>query len=314
VQSDPISITITSSSKSLSAFAFDDISTETTIDEEAKTIEVTVPYGTDVTKLKAAFTASAFSKVTVGGVDQVSGTTENNFSTAKVYKVTADDGTSSDYTVTVNVTPIEITNTIKSISATAVSTAADEKELAVAVDNTARTIVIYDTLGTPSTQFDSIQVGYALDGEFAILKYDGKVLGQDSRLDLTSALEFEVFSQDSANAGGIQTYSVHAVAAPKLGLSFPLLIPDPAAGVEPTNFAIDIDVLDGTDVSSINTVASTSSPAGVSVTGMKVDGVAFVSGTDVDYSEPVELELTVNDTNEGVTYTVTYTVTVTVVP
>ena len=313
VVSDPVTITITSSNKSISAFEFEDISTESTIDENAKTIAVTVPYGTDITKLKATFTASAFSTVTVGGTAQVSGTTENNFTSPVVYKVTADDGTSSDYTVTVSVTPVETDNTIKSVSAVAVSTSSDEKELGVSVDNTARTIVIYDTLNTPSTQFDSVRVGYELDGEFAILKFGGKEMEQDSMLNLTTAKEVMVYSQDSANAEGIQTYTIYAVAAPKLALSFPALVPDPAAGVEPTNFSIDISVLEGTDLSSITTAATTSSPAGVTVTGMKVDGVTFAGGP-VDYSEPVEFQLSVNDANKGVTYTVTYTVTVTVVP
>jgi hypothetical protein len=314
VQSDPITITITSSKSAIRAFSFADISTETEIDEDAKTIVVTVPHGTNVTNLKASFTASAFSTVTVDGVAQTSGTTENDFSSPKMYTVTANNGTTSEYTVTVNVTPVETTNTIASITAKAVSESADDKELTVYLDNTTRTIVIYDTLDTPSTQFDSIQIGYDLDGEFAILKYGGKVLEQHSVLDLTSMQEFEVYSQDSTNAGGIQTYSVYAVAAPKLGLSFTGLNPDPAAAAEPTNFSYDINVLSGTDASSINTVTTIDAPVGVSVTSVKVDGVTFVSGTEVDYSEPVEFELTVNDTNLGVTYPVKYAVTVTVVP
>ena len=314
VQSEPISITITSSKSAITAFSFADISTETEIDEDAKTIEVTVPHGTNLTALKASFTASGFSTVTVGGAAQTSGTTANDFSTPKVYRVTANDGTTADYTVTVNVTPVETTNTIKSISATAVSTNSDEKELHASVDNVGRIIVIYDTLDTPASQFDSIRVGYELDGDFAILKYGGKVMDQDSLLNLTTMKEFDVYSQDSTTAGGIQTYEVYATDAPKLALSFPGLSPDPAAGVEPENFSISITALQGTDIADINTLATTSDPIGVTVTGMKVDGATFVSGGSVDYSEPVEFELTVADTNIGVTYTVVYTVTVTVVP
>lgn len=313
VKSDPISITITSSENSISEFTFPDISTETTIDEDAKTIDVTVPYGTDVTKLKASYTASGFTKVTVGGTEQTSGTTVNDFSAPRVYTVTADDGTTSAYTVTVHVTPVETINTIKSISATAVSSNSDEKELPVFVDNVNRIIVIYDTLGTAAAQFDSVRVGYELDGSFATLKYGGKAMKQDSLLNLTAEKELVVYSQDSANAGGIQTYTVYAVQAPKLHLSFPLLVPDPAKDVEPVNFTMNITALKGTDISDINTVATTDEPAGVTVTGMKVDGATFVTGS-VDYTEPVTLELTVDDGNLGIIYTVAYTVTVTVVP
>jgi hypothetical protein len=314
VKSEPISITITSSENSISEFSFSDISSETTIDEDAKTIDVTVPYGTDITKLKALYTASGFTTVTVGGIEQTSGTTVNDFSSPKVYTVTADDGTSSAYTVSVDVTPIETTNTIKSISAVAVSTNSDERELPASVDNVNRTIVVYDVLGTDAAQFDSVRIGYELDGSFAILKYGGKVMEQDSMLNLTTDTELEVYSQDSASAGGIQAYAVYAVDAPKLHLSFPTLIPDPAADVEPVDFTMSINALKGTDVSDIKTLATTDNPSGVAVTGMKVNGATFVNGTSVDYTEPVELELTVNDSNLGVTYKVVYTVTVTTIP
>jgi hypothetical protein len=312
VQSDPVTITIASDKSAITAFSFEGISTNTTIDEDAKTITVTVPHGTDVTDLQASFTASEFSTVAIDGTEQTSGTTVNDFSTPQIYTVTADNGATSDYTVTVEVTPVETINTISSITATAVSQSAGEKELSVSLDNTARTIVVFDTLGTPSTQFDSIRVGYQLEGEFATLKFGGQEMPQDTVLDLTSMKEFQVFSQDSTTAGGIQTYRVHAVDAPKLGLSFPGLNPDPAEEADPVNFNIDIRVLSGTDVSNINTLTTITAPAGVTVTGVKVDGATFADGTGVDYSEPVEFELTVNDANLGVTYTVTYMATVTV--
>ena len=314
VHSEPVTITISSNNKSISAFAFSGVAGETTIDESAKTIAVKVPYGTDVSKLKATFTASPFSKVTIGGTEQVSGTTQNSFSSPVIYRVTAHDGSFSDYTVTVNVTPVDTANTIKSLSAIAASSSAGEKPLGVSIDNANRTIVIYDTLGTPSTQFDSMEIAYELDGAFARLKYNGKNLAQETVIDLTTEKEFQLYSQDSANSGGIQTYRVLAVAAPKLGLSFPALVPDPAKDVQPSDFSLNISVLSGTDITNINTATSTSAPAGVSVTGMKVNGVAFVSGSAVDYSDPVEFELTINDVNMGLTYKVIYTVTVTVVP
>lgn len=326
VQSAPVTITIFSSKRAISDFSFItinetetefqviDISTDTEIDEDAKTITVTVPYGTDVTDLTAAFTASPHSTVTVGGTQQKSEETVNNFSNPVVYTVTANDGSTAAYTVTVNVTPVETATTIKSITPVAVSTSADDKTLGASIDNTTRTIVIYDTLGTPLSQFDSVTIGYELDGDFAILKYNGTEMDQDTRLNLTSMQELDVYSQDSTTAGGIQTYEVYAADAPKLALSFPNLSPDPAGGVNPTDFTFAFNVLSGTDVTSINTLATTTDPAGVTVTSMRVDGALFVSGGAVDYSDPVEFQLTVLDSNLGVSYVVTYTVTVEVVP
>lgn len=327
VKSDPVTVTIASDKSSLTAFRFIrinetatqfevlDVSTETEIDQDDKTIIVEVPYGTDITTLRAAFTASPFSTVSVGGAAQTSEETANNFSSPVVYRVTANDGTTTDYTVTVNVTPVETETAIKSITATAVSTNSDDKALGVAVDNTNHTIVVYDELGTPDAQFDSVRIGYELEGTFAILKFGDTQMDQDSLLDLTDNIEFEVYSQDSIN-GGIQTYDVFFAAAPKLALSFPGLNPDPADGVEPENFEISISALGGTDVENINTVATTTAPVGITVNSITANGDLLAGGVGtVDYSEPVKFELTVTDVNNGgITYVITYTVSVTVVP
>ena len=61
-------------------------------------IELTVPYGSDLTKLVATFTSTG-TGVTVGDVAQVSGTTVNDFTEPVTYTVTAEDGTSRNYVV-----------------------------------------------------------------------------------------------------------------------------------------------------------------------------------------------------------------------
>ncbi len=71
-----------------------------------KTITAIVPYETDLSALVATFTASKDATVKVGGVDQVSGDTPNDFSNAVIYTVTAADGASfntyiNNYTVKV---------------------------------------------------------------------------------------------------------------------------------------------------------------------------------------------------------------------
>jgi Cadherin-like beta sandwich domain/Domain of unknown function (DUF2341)/Divergent InlB B-repeat domain len=87
------------------------------INSAAGTIGVTVPSGTNVTALIAAFTTSAgVSSVKVGGVTQVSGTTPNNFTNPVVYAVTAQDGvTVQNWTVTVTVQSAT-TEIIKSVA------------------------------------------------------------------------------------------------------------------------------------------------------------------------------------------------------
>ena len=92
-----------SSDKAITAFSFTDPAATGTVDEANKTIALTVPFGTAVTALVATFTNSAASAVTVGGTAQISGTTANNFTSPVAYLVTAQDGTTVTYIVTVTV-------------------------------------------------------------------------------------------------------------------------------------------------------------------------------------------------------------------
>ncbi len=319
--SQPVQIVITSDDSSLDEFSFEK-STKTEIDQDAKTITVTVPYGTDLTALAAKFTASAFSTVSVGGTTQESGVTANNFSTPVVYKVTADDGsTTSSYTVTVVVTDIEKDNTIKSVTAKATSKDAGDKALWASVDNSARTVVIYDTLDTPSEKLDSIRVGYALNGVFANLKLGTQKLKQDSLLNLVDATaeEFVVYPEDSLGATGTATYAVYATDAPRLNLSFSQFNPDPIGIDKPTDFTYDIRIMPGANISAISTTATIDAPVGVTVTSIKVvDGPSLVVAvpSNVNYTLPVKIELTVVDTRlgaAGVTYKVVYNVNVAVI-
>ncbi len=66
-------------------------------------VALTVPAGTDLTALVATFTHSDLSAVAIGNAAQESGTTMNDFTNAVVYTVTAEDGSSQDYTITVTV-------------------------------------------------------------------------------------------------------------------------------------------------------------------------------------------------------------------
>jgi len=98
-----------SSERAITAFTFP-TSTATTIDENAHTIIVTVPHGTDVTHLIATFTASAEASVTVNSIVQTSGSTANDFTNSVVYRVTSAYGWIQDYTVTVTVAPSSTAN------------------------------------------------------------------------------------------------------------------------------------------------------------------------------------------------------------
>ncbi|OGG99118.1 MAG: hypothetical protein A2600_04915 [Candidatus Lambdaproteobacteria bacterium RIFOXYD1_FULL_56_27] len=107
-----------SSAKAFTAFSFTSAtnsglsSNVTGLISGGGNISLTVPYGTTVTALKASFTTTG-SSVTVGGTAQTSGVTTQDFTSPVTYKVTAADGTSQNYTVTVTVA----SNTAKAITA-----------------------------------------------------------------------------------------------------------------------------------------------------------------------------------------------------
>lgn len=104
-RSNPINVTIANEANGpafLTSFEFNDPRAVGVIDHEAGTINVVVPKNTDVTKLKAVFTA--IGTVKVNGVEQRAGVTENNFLTDVLYKVHSTDGkTTKDYKVTVTI-------------------------------------------------------------------------------------------------------------------------------------------------------------------------------------------------------------------
>jgi hypothetical protein len=89
-----------SAEKEITSFAFAVPAAPGVIDQEARTIAVEVPAGTDVSALVARFTAVG-ARVSVDGAEQVSGETANDFSEAVSYVVTAEDGSSVSYGVTV---------------------------------------------------------------------------------------------------------------------------------------------------------------------------------------------------------------------
>lgn len=92
---------VNSTAKKITSFKFNSPAANGTI--SGNNIAITVPSGTNVTNLVATFTNSLSSSVKVGTTTQVSGVTANNFTNPVTYTVTAQDGTTASYTVTVTV-------------------------------------------------------------------------------------------------------------------------------------------------------------------------------------------------------------------
>jgi hypothetical protein len=84
--------------KEITSFSFVSPAASGVINEAAKTIAVTVPFGTDVTSLTPTIVHTGASITPASGTSQ-------DFSSPVIYTVTAEDGTTAQYTVTVTISP-----------------------------------------------------------------------------------------------------------------------------------------------------------------------------------------------------------------
>lgn len=90
-----------SSEKQILEFRFSSPDIEATIDESLKTVEALVPYGTDVTALKPIIVVS--DRATISPESDV----PMDFNNPVTYTVSAEDGSQTEYIVTVNVESAE---------------------------------------------------------------------------------------------------------------------------------------------------------------------------------------------------------------
>ena len=153
-----------SSAKALASFSLNGVTG--TINEGAKSIGVTMPNGTDVTALVATLTTTG-SNVQVSSTNQISGNTVNDYTNPVVYTVTAEDGTTVEYTVTVTVNNTVADTTNPSVTITAPTTGATVSGAisitADATDNIAVTRVDFSVDGGAVTTDTSAPYANTLD-------------------------------------------------------------------------------------------------------------------------------------------------------
>ena len=168
-----------------------------TIDAVAHTVAVTLPYGTNVTALVATFTLSTNAIAKVGGVDQVSGTTANDFTSPVVYTVTAEDGTTTqDWTVTVTVTPA---STAKDITSFTIS-----NQVSSTIDAGNATVTVVMPYGTSVTSLTpTIEVS-----EYATISPASGVAQ-----DFTNPVTYTVTAQDNSTKPWTVTVTVQAASS-----------------------------------------------------------------------------------------------------
>lgn len=98
---------VASNAAEILTYSIPTVGSTSTINAAARTIALTVPFGTVITALASTFTTSAsITSIKIGATSQVSGVTQNDFSTAKTYTIIAQDGiTTRSWVVTLTVDP-----------------------------------------------------------------------------------------------------------------------------------------------------------------------------------------------------------------
>jgi hypothetical protein len=225
-----------SSAKAITAFSLSGV--EGTINQTAKTISVIMPTGTDVAALVATF-ATTGASVVVGSTVQVSGTTDNDFTSPVIYTVIANDATTQEYEVTVTV----VTKSITTFSLNGVQGA---------IDQTAKTITVTMPTGTNVT---ALVATFATTGTNVKIGSTVQVSGTTAH-NFTSPVVYTVTGVDATT----QDYTVTVIIesanklATAVNISMTANTPAPHAGIFCTatrSITGNIDVTDidgGTNV------------------------------------------------------------------
>ena len=180
-----------SSAKAITSFSFISFAAMGSINEDAKTISVTVPYGTNVTALVATFTTTGAS-VKVGSTIQISGVISNDFTNDVAYTVTADDGSISTYTVTVTVTSLGYTSPV-TIDTTSVTDTSATLMGSFKNPSGYTTTVWFEYGTTMSYDNTTVKTSYTTEGTYTTSE---AILGLSSR----TSYHFRIVTQ---NSGGM---------------------------------------------------------------------------------------------------------------
>jgi photosystem II stability/assembly factor-like uncharacterized protein len=299
-----VTVTIAlNSAKNITAFSFRSadngvLSADVTGVINGTIITLTVPYGTDVTGLIADFSTTGAS-VAVGGVLQTSRITSNDFTGHVTYTVTADDSTTLDYTVVVNISP----SGSKNITAFSFRTA-DNPGLAADIIGTINGVNI--SLTVPwGTDVTDLVATFSTSGQSVIVGGVTQVSGATAN-DFTDPVTYRVIAADTT----IRDYEVTVTIAVNTAKDITAYS---FRSVDNPGLSADIQgVITGTDI-------AVTVPYGTVVTGLKAMFSTSGSSVKVGGVEQVS-EITANDFTNPVTYTVTaadsstkdFTVTVTV--
>jgi len=279
---------VASSDKAITAYAL--VGVSATINESAKTIALTLPFGTSLTNRVATFTTTGVS-VTVGAAVQTSGVSANTFTSAVAYIVTAADGTTATYTVSVNVA-LATDKAITAFSLAGVTAAINENTHAISVTLSNGTTV-NPRAATFTTTGVSVKVGTTL-----------QVSGITEN-DFTNPVSYIVTDGNGVTVTYIVTVTVLATA----GAAAPVVLGTAANYVILANTGIstvptsvitgNIAVGPGVSSTAITGFALTLPAGGASSTSAQVVGNVYAR----DYAVPTPAEVNTASNDMGTAYT-----------
>lgn len=293
--SQKLRIVLPGSARAITAFGFQGVSPAAsgTIDEEAHTIAVPVPWGTDVMHLVATFTTTGAS-VLVAGTPQVSGTTVNDFTHPVMYVVTAADGSTQAYVVTVTVTASSPAKAITAFGFEGLSSPATG-----AIDEAAHTIAVTLPSGTDRARlvatFVTTGVSVAVGG---VLQTSGVTAN-----DFTRPVTYVVTAADGSTQAYVVTVSGGLSSDRALtAFSFDALSAPAQGVIDETAHTVSVTLPAGTDRTRL---VATFATTGVAVT---VGNVVQYSGVNAnDFTHPVPYRVIAADSSFQ-DYVVTVTV------
>ncbi|MEI6092579.1 MAG: hypothetical protein WCQ47_02730, partial [bacterium] len=262
------------------------------------TIAITVPHGTDVTKLVATFSTTGAS-VAISGTPQISGITSNNFTNPKTYTVTAEDGTTKTYIVTV-----------------AIAVSSDKNITAFTFPNQVGASVITDTSSTQGTITAKATYGTDLTKLIATFTITGLSVSIGSTPQVsgttinnfTSSQTYTVTAEDGSTKSYLVTVTVETTPV-ITSFTFPntqrgtTVLRSVITNTSATEGTIDVQVVFYT--TDFTKLIADFTTAGASVT---VGGVPQVSGvTPNNFTNPIKYTVTASD-GKTRNYRVTITV------
>lgn len=283
---------------SFSAAANPSLTEDTTATISGTSISVRVPHGADVRALVATFDTKA-AHVTVGGKEQVSGVTANDYTAPVEFLLEADDGSTTMYTVTVSVEG----SSAKEITSFAFNVA-NNPQLAnnvTAIVNGSE-IVATVPYGTNVTALVATFTTTGVNASVGTTSQTSNVTAND----FTNPVSYTVSAEDGSTKVFVVTVTVAPSTAKELTM-FKLtaalngqLANDVVATINGTAIAATVPY--GTDVSALVATFSTTG------TSVAVGATTQVSGsTPNDFTSPVSYVVSAADGS-----TTTYIVTVTI--